>query len=67
MSHNPTSAPLRLADAKRINPYQLLLDLHSHAPGRSTCFQNDEALAELALAAAVVAWWQRPGRIATTC
>jgi len=59
MSRNPTSAPLRLADAERINPYRLLLDLRSHALGRSTCSDTEEVLAELALAAAVVAWWSR--------
>ncbi len=60
MNSAATSAPpVRFADAERINPYQLLLDLHDHALGRSAVPDRDEVLAELALAAAVVAWWSR--------
>ena len=55
----PSAPPVRFADAERLNPYQLLLDLHDHALGRSTDPAQEEVLAELALAAAVVAWWSR--------
>src|SRR2546429_9977016 len=54
-----SAPPLRFADAERLNPYQLLLDLHDHALGRSADPDQDEVLAELALAAAVVAWGGR--------
>ncbi len=60
MNHPHASVPpLRFADAERLNPYQLLLDLHDHALGRSSVPDEEEVLAELALAAAVIAWWSR--------
>src|SRR5204862_8324920 len=46
MNDARASAPLRLADAERVNPYQLLLDLYDHAPGRSTASDQEEVLAE---------------------
>ncbi len=52
MSRSQTAAPLRFADAKRINPCQALLDLHAHALGRASKPSREEALA-----AAVVVWW----------
>ena len=51
--------PTRLADAERINAYQLLLDLHDHALEHCLAPSRDDALAELALAAAVVSRWSR--------
>jgi hypothetical protein len=52
-------SPVRFVDAERINPFQVLIDLHDHALGHSPEPSRDEALAELALAAAVVSWWSR--------
>jgi hypothetical protein len=48
-----------LDEAEKINPYQLLVDLHDHAIGRPFPPTRNDALAELALAAAVVSWWAR--------
>ena len=47
------------AAAEKINPYQLLIDLHDHAIARSGQPSSTDLLAELALAAAVVTWWCR--------
>lgn len=51
--------PTSYAAAEKINPYQLLNDLHDHAITCSAQPSTTEALAELALAAAVVACWSR--------
>ena len=59
MSRADLVPPLRLADAERINPYQVLVDLHDHALGQPARSTREGALTELALAAAVVAWWSR--------
>lgn len=56
---HPTEPPVRFADAKEINPFQLLLDLHDHAVARTPESGLDDVLAELALSAAVVSWWTR--------
>ncbi|MFI2648558.1 hypothetical protein [Micromonospora fulviviridis] len=53
----PTEPPVRFADAKKINPFQLLLYLHDHAVARTPESGLDAVLAELALSAAVVSWW----------
>jgi hypothetical protein len=53
----PPGPPVRFADAERINAYQLLLDLHDHALDHYLAPSRDDALAELALAAAVVSRW----------
>jgi hypothetical protein len=54
---NAENPPTRFTDAERINPYRVLDDLYSlHRPVPPT---QDSALAELALAAAVVSWWSR--------
>jgi hypothetical protein len=50
---------VRFADAKEINPFKLLLDLHDHAVVRTAESGRDDALTELALSAAVVSWWTR--------
>ncbi|MCT2277821.1 hypothetical protein M3G91_09305 [Micromonospora chalcea] len=55
----PSKAPVRFADAEKINPFQLLLDLHDHAVTRTAESGLDDVLAELALSAAVVSWWTR--------
>jgi hypothetical protein len=49
----------RFAEAEKINPYQILVDLHDHATGRPYPPSPNDALAELALAAAAVSWWSR--------
>jgi hypothetical protein len=51
--------PTRFDKAEKINPFQLLIGLHDHALSRSPDPAPDGALAELALAAAVTAWWGR--------
>jgi hypothetical protein len=51
--------PTRFDEAEKINPFQLLIDLHDHALSCSSDAAPDGALAELALAAAVTAWWSR--------
>lgn len=51
--------PARFGDAEKINPFQAHIDLHDHAIGRPFRPSRDEALAELALSAAVMAWWSR--------
>lgn len=56
---HPTEPPVRFADAKEINPFQLLLDLHDHAVALTPESGLDDVLAELALPAAVVSWWTR--------
>jgi hypothetical protein len=50
---------VRFSDAEKINPFQLLIELHDHAMRQSSGSSRDEALTELALAAAMVAWWTR--------
>ncbi|MFJ1537534.1 hypothetical protein ACIODS_03220 [Micromonospora chalcea] len=50
---------VRFADAERINPFQLLVDLHDHTITRTMAPGRDDALVELALSAAVVCWWTR--------
>jgi hypothetical protein len=54
-----TVPPARFSDAEKINPFQVLIDLYDHALGHSPEPARDEALTELALAAAVVSWWSR--------
>lgn len=54
-----TPPPTSYAATEKINPYQLLTDLHDHAIARSARPSSTDLLAELALAAAVVAWWRR--------
>jgi hypothetical protein len=51
--------PTRFDEAEKINPFQLLIDLHDHALSCSPDPTPDGALAELTLAAAVTAWWSR--------
>ncbi|WP_327006425.1 hypothetical protein OHA72_03560 [Dactylosporangium sp. NBC_01737] len=51
--------PVRFFDAEKVNPFQVLLELHSHAIGRPATPSQHDVLAELALAAAVVSWWSR--------
>jgi hypothetical protein len=51
--------PVRFADAEKINPFQLLVDLHDHVLTRPAKPRCGDALAELALSAAVVSWWTR--------
>jgi hypothetical protein len=51
--------PTRFADAEQVNPFHLLTALHNHALACSAGPGPDSALAELALAAAVAAWWSR--------
>ncbi|MEU5552838.1 hypothetical protein ABZ738_23975 [Micromonospora sp. NPDC047793] len=51
--------PTHFDDAEKINTFQALIDLHAHATGRPLQPSRSEALAELALSAAVVAWWSR--------
>jgi hypothetical protein len=51
--------PTRFAEAEKINPYQILVDLHDHAIGRPFPPTRIDALAELAMAAAAVSWWAR--------
>ncbi len=53
-------APVTFEEAEAINPFDLLTDLHDHAmalrlDGKPPTFH----LTELALSAAVVAWWSR--------
>ncbi|MEV0391783.1 hypothetical protein [Polymorphospora rubra] len=55
----PTGPPVRFDDAEQINPFELLIDLHDHAVARTAASGRDDALAELALSAAVVSWWTR--------
>src|SRR6266508_2028300 len=50
---------MRFADAEKINPFRLLLDLHDHVFTRPVRLGSGDALAELALSAAVVSWWTR--------
>ncbi len=58
-SRKPAGSPVRFADAEKINPFQLLVDLHDHVLTRPARYGRGEALAELALSAAVVSWWTR--------
>lgn len=51
--------PTRFTDAEKINSFQLLTALHDHALVCSAEPRPDSTLVELALAAAVVAWWSR--------
>lgn len=51
--------PIRFVDAEKVNPFQVLLELHDHAIGRPATPSWHDVLAELALAAAVVSWWSR--------
>ncbi|MGK5441651.1 hypothetical protein ACSNN7_07475 [Micromonospora sp. URMC 105] len=55
----PVEPPARFADAEKINPFKLLLDPHDCAVARTAVSGRDDALAELALSAAVVSWWTR--------
>ncbi|MEV0396686.1 hypothetical protein [Polymorphospora rubra] len=55
----PTGPPAWFADAEQINPFRLLVDLHDHAVARTAASGRVDALAELALSAAVVSWWTR--------
>jgi hypothetical protein len=50
-------APVQLVDAERINPYQLLLDLHHHSLEHALTPSRRDALADLAMSAAVVCRW----------
>lgn len=65
MSTTGRVAPVQFADAEQINPYQVLLDLHDHRMAHVGHRDRGAALADLALAAAVVSWWTRwqPGLI----
>ncbi|GIE95800.1 hypothetical protein [Paractinoplanes rishiriensis] len=54
-----TPPPTSYTAAEKISPYQLLIDLHEHAIARPARPSSTDLLAELALAAAVVAWWRR--------
>src|SRR5947199_5097712 len=58
-SRKPVVPPVRFADAEKINPFQLLVDLHDHVLTRPARPDRDDALVELALSAAVVSWWTR--------
>src|SRR2546421_4868447 len=58
-SPKPDGPPVRFADTEKINPFRLLLDLHNHVLTRPVRPARDDALAELALSAAVVSWWTR--------
>ncbi|HYS34216.1 MAG TPA: hypothetical protein VEO01_01075 [Pseudonocardiaceae bacterium] len=58
-SPKPVGRPVRFADAEKINPFQLLLDLHDHVLTRPAKRGREDTLAELALSAAVVSWWTR--------
>ncbi|MGC4895446.1 hypothetical protein [Micromonospora sp. DT31] len=51
--------PVRFSDAEKINPFQVLIELHDHALRQSSGSSRDEALTELALTAAVISWWSR--------
>ncbi|WP_431874292.1 hypothetical protein [Micromonospora marina] len=51
--------PVRFSDGEKINPFQVLIELHDHALRQSSGSSRTEALTELALAAAVVSWWSR--------
>lgn len=51
--------PTRFVEAEKINPYQVLVDLHDQAIGRPFPPTRNDALGELALAAAAVSWWAR--------
>jgi hypothetical protein len=42
---------VRFADAEKINPFQLLVDLHDHVIARPAKVGRDDTLAELALSA----------------
>lgn len=55
----PIEPPVRFADAEKINPFKLLRDLHDCAVARTAVSGRDDALAELALSAAVVSWLTR--------
>ncbi|MDG6110248.1 hypothetical protein Daura_03975 [Dactylosporangium aurantiacum] len=51
--------PIRFVDAEKVNPFQVLLELHNQTIGRPATPSRHDVLAELALAAAVVSWWSR--------
>lgn len=55
-----TPPPLTFAEAEQHNPFRLLVELYDHAMivDRQAA-PADHHLAELALSAAVVAWWSR--------
>lgn len=55
----PALPSTQFVEAEKINPYQILVDLHNHAIGRSFPPSRNSMLAELALAAAVVSSWSR--------
>lgn len=49
---------VRFSDAEKINPFQVLIELHDHALRQSSGSSRAEVLTELALAA-VLSWWSR--------
>ncbi|MFI5908775.1 hypothetical protein [Dactylosporangium sp. NPDC051541] len=54
-----SATPPTFAAATERNPFQQLLDLYNHAHRASPAATKADALAELALSAAVVSWWIR--------
>ncbi|WP_319462652.1 hypothetical protein [Micromonospora sp. RTP1Z1] len=50
---------VRFSEAEKINPFQVLIELHDQALRQSSGSSRAEALTELALAAAVLSWWSR--------
>jgi hypothetical protein len=60
---SPAAPPLTFAEAERRNAFALLTQLHDHAlggdAGPEPLHDATHHLTELALAAAVVAWWTR--------
>ncbi|KAB1947549.1 hypothetical protein F8271_04290 [Micromonospora sp. ALFpr18c] len=58
--HTLDAGPVvRFSEAEKINPFQVLIELHDHALGQPSRSSRTEALTELALAAAVLSWWSR--------
>lgn len=55
----PSKPPVRFANAEKIDPFQLLLDLHDHAVARTPESGLADVLAELPLSAAMVSWCTR--------
>jgi hypothetical protein len=58
-SRKPAGPPGRFVDAEKINPFQLLVDRHDHVLTRPARSGRGDALAELALSAAIVSWRSR--------
>jgi len=54
-----TGTPVQSTDAERINPYNVLIDVHDYAIGRRVTPGREAALAGLSLAAAMVSWPSR--------